>query len=304
MHGMVDIITVVMENEQDNKNELTKESFESKKKAIIAMVFATIIIAIVMMWQINNEKSVGQNDRSYNEEDIVVTRSNDEEVNDFIDDYFKAKTSLDYPRIFSMYGRDYYAEERNRKNNSFDEIVNRLKYEKVFVKSYDDIKIYVCDGIESDEKVAIVLYDLSLGFTDSKAPMILLFYLEKADDGYRIKGDMDVGTSKYIMAVSNTEVVKALYDDVTEKLTEAIDRSESLRLSYNSLRQFEMNQSVELDSLYKNGESDTWFRKLDPIKDIDKLVDIINAISNNKIAKERAEAFFENVIASLSEIND
>ena len=74
---MVDIITVVMENEQDNKNELTKESFESKKKAIIAMVFATIIIAIVMMWQINNKKSVGQNDRSYNEEDIVVARSND-----------------------------------------------------------------------------------------------------------------------------------------------------------------------------------------------------------------------------------
>jgi hypothetical protein len=91
---------------------------------------------------------------------------------------------------------------------------------------------------------------------------------------------------------------------VTEKLRVAMERSESLKLAYNSLRQFEVNQNIDIDNLYNNAESikDTYM--LDPIKDADKIYDIIRESDNRKIAKERTDQVFENLIATASSIEE
>ena len=58
----------------------------------------------------------------------------------FIKDYFKARTELNFSKIFSAYNRDYYKEERENTDGSFKKIIDNIRYERIFVKSYDDIK--------------------------------------------------------------------------------------------------------------------------------------------------------------------
>lgn len=306
MHGLVDITTVVMENEQiKKKTSDNRVKTKSQKKLKVAMVVLIAIIATLLISIfIRNSYAVREDIIQYDKNDIVVKKNEDEKIANFVEEYFQAKVNLNYPKIFKMHGRDYYADERNDKDGVFKQTVDRLKYEKYFVDSYDDIEIYSCKGLRDDEIVLIVTYELGLGFTESKAPMVLLFYLEKVDDTYKIKDSLDVGTSKYIVDVSNTEEVKKIYNDVTNELLLATERSESLRLVYNSLRQFEVNQNVDLDSLYNNRDIANRIGKLDPIKDMAKIEEIIVASENKKIADKNVEAFLKRTVASISEIDE
>ena len=293
MHGMADIIIVVMAKEQSSKINI-------KTLLIIAMIVISIVIAIILI-NVIKENNYYRNEvaSSYDRSKIIVKENDDEKLNAFFNDYFNAKLKLDYPCIFSFYGKDYYEEER--KNATFKNIINRLKYEKVFIESYDNIKIYTCDGYRSDEKVCIVTYDLELGFTDVSAPMIILFCLKETDGGYVIDDNIDVGTSKYLVDVTSTKAVEKIYNDVAMRLEQATLRSESLKLVYNTIRQFEVNQNVELDDLYRNGY-ELESIALDPIKDIDKICNIIVDMKAKKETKERIDRFLSNIIASNSDI--
>ena len=303
MLGLVGIITVVMEKEQIKKVDL-KALFSDRKELqkilLIAMMVMLAIIAIILI-SLNNEKlknSVVYNDAS----DIVVKESTDEELIDFVYHYYAAKTSLNYQKIFEAFGRDYYKEEREDKDNSFKKIIDNLRYERIFVKSYNNIKVYECKGYRQDEKALIVVFDMQLGFTDIAAPMIVMFYVEEKDGKYIIKDKLDVGTSKYIVSISENEFVKKLYEDVRLSLERAAAGSESLRLAYNTLRQIEVNQNVDLGSIDKKELIDSLNPKgTDLIKDARKIYDEIVKQNEERIAKEKLDNYLESIKASFSE---
>ena len=303
MLGLVGIITVVMEKEQIKKVDL-KALFSDRKKLqkilLIAMMVMLAIIAIILI-SLNNEKlknSVVYNDAS----DIVVKESTDEELIDFVYHYYAAKTSLNYQKIFEAFGRDYYKEEREDKDNSFKKIIDNLRYERIFVKSYNNIKVYECKGYRQNEKALIVVFDMQLGFTDIAAPMIVMFYVEERDGKYIIKDKLDVGTSKYIVSISENEFVKKLYEDVRLSLERAAAGSESFRLAYNTLRQIEVNQNVDLGSIDKKELIDSLNPKgTDLIKDARKIYDEIVKQNEERIAKEKLDNYLESIKASFSE---
>ncbi|MBQ7743542.1 MAG: hypothetical protein IJT67_01950 [Lachnospiraceae bacterium] len=302
MLGLVDTTMEAMEREQGDN--ITKQGLNNNKgrNLRIAMMAVVAVIAIILISVINVSNSKKMSKTIKKSDDIVVSECENEDIKSFIHDFFKAKEDTNYPKIFASYGRDYYSEERDNNDGAFDKIIARLKYEKNFVTSYDDIHIYTCDGLYDNEVVAIVTYDLNLGFTESKAPMILLFYLENGGEGYIIKDKLDIGTSKYIVEVSNTEFVRNLYNDVTSRLRSAMDRSESLRLSYNSLRQFEINQNVDLDNVYNNGDNLNIPSMLSPLTDGDEYFKSIKEIDRKKKAKENIDRYFGSAKASMSEV--
>lgn len=305
MLGLVDIITVVMEKEQVKKIEF-KALFSDRKKLqrilLIAMMVMLAIIAIILI-SINNDRikdAVVYNDAN----SVVVSESADKDLIDFVYHYYAAKTSLNYQKIFEAFGRDYYKEEREDKDGSFKKIIDNLRYERIFVKSYDNIKVYECKGYKSNEKVLIVVFDMQLGFTDIPAPMIVMFYLEENNGKYVIKDNLDVGTSKYIVAVSENEFVKKLYEDVRLSLERAAAGSESLRLSYNTLRQIEVNQNIDMGSIDKKELIDSLNPKgTDLVKDARKIYDEIVEQNEEKAAKERLDNYIERIKASFSEVS-
>ena len=305
---MADIIMVQMVKELIKKIDIKSfvTSNKVKKNLVIAMLALIAIIAIILIDLMNKDRirliELGKN-VAYNESSVDIAICNDDLIVSFIHNYFKAKNSLNYQKIFEAYGRDYYAEERNDIDGSFARIMNVIKYEKIFIESYDDIVVYTCRGYREDETVCVVTYDMKLGFTDTKAPMIMIFYLMKGDEGYIIKDKMDVGTSKYLEEISNLESVKALYDNVAMRLDRASASSEGFRLVYNTLRQFEINQNVDIGNLAKMGGLDVldiW--KLDPIKDADKIYNLIIGSNNQKKNGKKLDEYLDRVVASLSDV--
>lgn len=280
-------------------------SKKAKRNFLIAMLAIIVIIAIILINLMKKDEvrltELGKNITIDNGQ-YDISLCEDEAIKSFIEKYFKAKTELNYAKIFESYGRDYYAEERNNADGSFDKIMDSIRYERIFIESYDDIVIYTCRGYKENETVCIVTYNMNLGFTDTKAPMIMIFYLVNEDGKYIIKDKLDIGTSKYLVEVSKLESVKSLYEDVATRLDKTQASSESFRLVYNTLRQLEINQNVDIGNVDKMSileELD--IMKLDPIKDVDKIYDMIQDSNNKKKSDIELKEYLDRVVASLSD---
>ena len=305
---MVVITTVEMEKEQTKKIEFLsflKNKSKLEKCFYVAMIVILAIIAIILVDIIRKKSNKAANqslNTAYDVKNINVHPNEDESIDKFIRDYFKARSNLNYPKIFSSYGRDYYKEERESKDDSFKKIVDNIRYEKIFVSSYDDINIYTEKGFYENEIICIVTYDMAFGFTTDKAPMIIVFYLVKNDDSYIIKDNFDVGTSKYIVDVVGTDFVKELYNDVYARLNRVLLSNEDLKLVYNSFRQSEMNMKSDLGPLHKKDIIEKIIsNELDPIKNANEIYD---EIANEKKENSRYDSlnkYLDRVIASLSD---
>lgn len=309
MHGMVDIITAKMGKEQTSlKSKLIciYEKLSFTKVFNIAMIVILAIIAIILVDLISESRSRIEELKIIEDQEfknINVKLNDDESIDKFIKGYFTARTNLNYPKIFSAYGRDYYKEEREseNENSEFKKTINNLRYEKTFVKSYDNVVIYTEKGFYENEVICVVTYDMAFGFTSDVAPMIIIFYLEKSGDTFVIKENLDVGTSKYVVSVANTEFVKALYDDIYIRLNRLLTSNESLKLAYNSFRQSEMNMKSSFGPLRKKDRIDKIeTNKLDPIKNAKEIYDKIVTQKKENENKEKLNNYLDKVIASLS----
>ena len=305
MHGLADIITEVMAIEEIKKkfsSLINDDENKLKKYFYIAMLVIFAIIAIVFVDILNKHKA-NKIENVVDATNIVIGPSNDEEIYKLVSEYFKARTNLDYSKIFSSFGRDYYKEERQDRDGSLKKIIDSIRYERMFVQGYDNIRIYTTKGYYEGDVLCLVTYDLALGFTTDTAPMMIIFYLERVDDNLIIKNDLDVGISKYIVEVSSAPAVVELYNDVYTRLNRVLVSNESLRLVYNSLRQYEMNMSQDLGPLHKMEIiENAKIKTIDPVKDAEKLQKEIIERKEEESFEKRLDDYLERVIASLSDV--
>lgn len=306
---MAAIIMEMMEDGQvKNKiiNYINENKISLLKKIHIVMMVVIAIIAIILIDIIyHNNKNIEKQNKDINStvDEIQFYECSDEKINRFINSYFKSRTNLNYPQLFAAFGRDYYKEKQSKTNKeSFNKLIEMIRYERTFVKSYDNIKIYCCDGLNEDENVCVVTYDLALGFTDDKAPMIIVFYLKQNDETYIIRNSLDVGVSKYIMKCINTPFIKQMYDDVELRLTRLLTSNESMKLSYNSLRQFEMNMNGVTNYEKNNLASNYLKEELDIVEDADEIRNIITEKKKKDTAKQKLDNYINRVVASMSDL--
>lgn len=277
MHGTVDTITETMEVEKvknsiSNYIEVNKKRL--KKIFYIAMAVLVAVIAIILVDSIKIHKANILNDSDnnvINNREIKFDECQNEEIVRFINEYFKAKTDSNYTKIFASFGKDYQKEMQRGNEQNLKRILENLNYERAFVRGYDDIKVYSEDGLNENETICLVTYELELGFTSDKAPMIIIFYIENKNGIYNIKDNLDVGTSKFIMACINTDVVKKIYTDVSVRLNRLLVSSESLKLAYNSLRQAEINSNSTLGIIRSEISNEYGINKYDQIEDITQI---------------------------------
>ena len=120
---MVDIITVEMEKDQTNEKKRLVKIF------YIAMIAIMTVIAIILVNLIykDRERSISEKEKiNYNVSNINVVANTDEKIDKFIKDYFKARTDLNFSKIFMAYDRDYYKEERESKDGTFKSIIDNI----------------------------------------------------------------------------------------------------------------------------------------------------------------------------------
>lgn len=307
MHGMADIIIIVMAEERIKKVLQYIDANRGKliKYFHIAMIAIIVIIAIILIDIISvkdkNDANF-QNTSTYDASNISFRVCDKHEIYKFITDYFGARVALNFPKIFSSYGRDYYSERRDDTTGKIKKIEDSIRYEKTFVRDYTNVKVYINDGFNGEDVVCVVTYDLLLGFSDGAAPMIMIFYLTKKDETYMIKDDLDVGTSKYLLDCVNTKTIKDMYNETRASLVRALTGNENLKMAYNSLRQYEMNMGGNIN-YDKNKLIDNFgIEKLDPVNDADYIYNFIVNKKNEDKTKKELDEYIDRIVASMSDV--
>ena len=282
MHGSMESIMEQTDHKFDVdllKQIIYKKTHDIDSMLKIAMVTIVVIIAIILVCVIKFGKKPTDN---ISNDDFVqeeLTLCEDEKLIAFVDDYFKARTDLRYDVIFSSFNKSFKNEMFNEEEK---EITNSIRYERAYIKSYDNIVIYTYRGMKENEKVLLITYDMMFSYTTNSAPNIILTYVVNEDGKYYFRDDMDIGLGKYLNRVAQLDEVKSLYKDVETRLEKAVSENEDLKLTYNSLRQYKMNnyQKSEYslsDEILSMG--------LDPVKDKEE-IDVI--LEQNKVEETPA----------------
>ena len=247
--------------------------------AIVFVIFLTIVFIMVIIFSTNKRI---KNDKLY--EDINIEISQNEKIINFVNDYFSSRASLRFDKIFDAYNRDYVEEV---KNSNGSDIVTSIKYENSFIKSFEDIKIYEAKGRNDGEYVLVLSFDIVLNFSDGKIPSLLTCYLYTENDNLYIKDHLDVGDIKYINLVLENDFIKNLYESTKLRLENTLSSSESAKLVYNSLRQFDMNDMKAVN----NNEIEI-NEYIDPILDKDYIYDRLKKTKKEEEKEEIMESIF------------
>ena len=163
------------------KQIIYKKTHDVDSMLKIAMVTIVVIIAIILVCVIKFGNKTTAN--VYNDDFVTeeLTLCNDEKLIAFVEDYFKARTDLRYDVIFSSFNKSFKNEMFNEEEK---EITNSIRYERAYIKSYDNIVIYTYRGMKENEKVLLITYDMMFSYTTNSAPNIILTYVVDEDGKY------------------------------------------------------------------------------------------------------------------------
>ena len=126
MPGMVVFIMAKTEKDKTKRkiiSYLKKNKKSIKTKFFIAMVVMLAIIAIILVDAVYKDTVMTRREQVknvYSVENMTFEPCNDYETYKFISDYFKARSNLNYEKIFASFGRDYFKDDS--KLEKLDEI--------------------------------------------------------------------------------------------------------------------------------------------------------------------------------------
>ena len=245
----------------------------------IAMIIMIVIIAIILMLipKDNNKNNYLINNQK-NDLNQKIELSTDKDLINFVENYFKARTELRYDVIFSSFNKVFKNEMFNEEEKK---IINSIRYERAYIKSFNNIKVWTYKGQKENETVAIIVYDMMFSYTTNSAPNIIMTYIVNDNGKYYFKDDIDIGLSKYLNEISTKEEVVDLYNEVENRLEKIVNENEDLKLTYNSLRQYKMNNYEQSDF---NFAEEVMSLDVDPVKDkeeIDKVLEENKVIEDN-----------------------
>lgn len=299
MHGIMVDIMEQMEHRFDVdllKEIIYKKTHDVDSMLKIAMVALSVIIAIILVCIISFSRKT--NDIVYNNDSFVVEKleiCQDENLITFVENYFKARTDLRYDVIFNSFNKTFKNELFNEEEKG---ITNSIRYERSYIKSYDNIVVYIYRGMKENEKVLLITYDMMFSYTTNSAPNIILTYVVNENGKYYFRDDIDIGLGKYLNKVAQLDEVKSLYRGVENKIEKAVSENEDLKLSYNSLRQYKMNNFQQSEYSYAE---EILSMGLDPVRDKDE-IDVI--LDSNKVEKNNVNPIlrnYSNIIAEETE---
>lgn len=281
--------------EDKSVKQIGKINFFSKRN-MLAMFGFLLSIGIVLINVISLKETKKTNASTDN--NIIFSLNEEKDMQQFIEDYYKARTNLDYEKIFSAFGRDYYKEENNK---NIENVKTLIRYEKVYIVNYNNFKLYTAKGLYQNEYICIVTYEMQLGFTTDTLPNITLFYLKKDEKGnFIIEENYNVERSKYVLKAMNEQFVKQIYNEIYEELERKISTNDATKLVYNSLRQWSINIGTKVNYENYNYPYIYYNPRYDLIKNADAIKDAILQKKSLEQKQKNIDDFLNGISEGLS----
>lgn len=163
---------------------------------------------------------------------VIISPSVDASVNQIFYEYFDSRMNVDIEKYLSLFGYD------TSKINieSFSGLKKTLEYERSLIGMITNIKVYICNGFEQNEKICFVNYDMLLRYANALVPSVFYANIAMEGERYVIKPELDRYRQVYIDHIIKHDEIKSLNYNVQTRLSKVLENNDFARLVYVSLR--------------------------------------------------------------------
>lgn len=241
---------------------MSKQSTESKTPEKLFIIIGCILIAVLLIIAVavnvakkrTEARLLAESESASIEASVAASMAEAEaekldnaytvceipEINELVRNYFDARLSADTSEIFRLFGRtDTTANAALEK---------KLKAQASWIQSFNDITVYVADGMNENERFCIVTYIIDFRRTDTMAPGIMYFFAKRNDSGeYIIEEALLKDKLSYADTLLDTAFARDLIEDTDARLKEALNSNSTLSLIYTSFQNGEIYKESDLD---------------------------------------------------------
>lgn len=227
--------------------------YKEKAVPILVCILAVLIVLLIFVLLLGG----GQESSTVTEyqEWMIQLRNKDiaecpyDCINDFFDEYYTALCEGDTTTLETLVDD---AESSN--------ITTELSS---IVESYSNITVYVTPGINEDEVLAFVAYDINFVNIESEAPAVDSFYIktDTETNSIYIMTEMytDADINAFMYLASYREPIRSLLTDTEEELNSILESDSELRNIYiimNAMSEENTTSEISLDETAAESDSD------------------------------------------------
>lgn len=215
---------------------------------------------------------------------VIISPSVDPSVNQLFTEYFDARMNVDLEKYLGLFGYDM----NNLNVDSFGSLRRSLEYERSLISMITNVKIYICAGFDTNEKICFVNYDMLLRYANAIIPSVFYANIVLIGDRYYIQPQLDTFRQIYVDHIIKQEEIRSLNYNVKTRLNNVLESNDFARIVYVSLRdkQFKIedlniNNNDELNSYTIQNEGGV-FSTAEPVNKV-VLNDLRSQISYDNI---------------------
>lgn len=206
-----------------SENAFTKFIKNHKPLAALILLLLLIIIIVVVLVAGGGAKKSARRGSFMDQIRNQEIKENDvAAIDDFFVNYYTAVSSGNTTDLEAMF-------DDPSKANITTEV-------STIVSQYDNFKVYVTPGIEENDIVAFVSYDIHFDNIEATAPSVDSFYLKYDSEQAALKICSDMYTDqeilKFMNLVSYREPIRSLLTDTNNRLSDALAGNKDLNNLY------------------------------------------------------------------------
>ena len=192
--------------------------------AVIAILVVVVAIVVVGKLRKNGsnkkETVIDVSSSSAAEQGGTLEKDSNGAVNQLVSSYFEAVQNCDVEALSKLVDSTENISEE------------QLRAEREFVEGYRNMSCYTLNGLIDGTYIVYVSYDMKFLNVETAAPCLIRLYVCTNDEGGMYIYNQDLGTDNEVAAymdeVNEREDVKALMQEVDNRLTEAMAADEAL----------------------------------------------------------------------------
>ena len=166
------------------------------------------------------------------ETDPVLAEYNDDVLEKFFQEYFKAKLAGDVDTLYRFSGVENQSKEQRER------LQKQLKTQSGYIESYDNIKTYAVPGIGENEKLIFLQYQVHFRRAKTPAPALMYCYMRvNEQNAFELVENKTPEQTKFIHAYIATHAnVQDLINAVDSQLLEALSSDSRLAVLYDAFQ--------------------------------------------------------------------
>ena len=166
------------------------------------------------------------------ETDPVLAEYNDDVLEKFFQEYFKAKLAADVDTLYRLSGVENQSKEQRAR------LQKQLKTQSGYIESYDNIKTYAVPGIGENEKLIFLQYQVHFRRAKTPAPALMYCYMRvNEQNAFELVENKTPEQTKFIHAyIATHQDVQDLINAVDSQLLEALSSDSRLAVLYDAFQ--------------------------------------------------------------------